>query len=90
LILLALSGGLRTVEISRADVSDLRTNGDTEVLYIQGKGRLEKNEFVKIMPEIAEVIREYLAFRDNGKTIKIIKADRYLKVVAITQCRTEN
>ncbi len=39
LILLALSGGLRTVEISRADVSDLRTNGDTEVLYIQGKYR---------------------------------------------------
>ncbi len=32
LILLALSGGLRTVEISRADVSDLRNNGDAEVL----------------------------------------------------------
>jgi integrase/recombinase XerC len=70
LILLALSGGLRTVEISRADVSDLRNNGDTEVLYIQGKGRPEKDEFVKVMPEIAEAIREYLTFRDNGETIK--------------------
>jgi len=69
LILLALRGGLRTVEISRADVSDLRNNGDTEVLYIQGKGRLEKDEFVKIMPEIAEAIREYLASRDNGKAV---------------------
>jgi integrase/recombinase XerC len=70
LILLALSGWLRTVEISRADVSDLRTNGDTEVLYIQGKGRLEKDEFVKVMPEVAAAIREYLTFRDNGKTVE--------------------
>jgi integrase/recombinase XerC len=68
--LLALSGGLRAVEISRADVSDLRTNEGTEVLYIQGKGRLEKDEFVKIIPEIAEAIREYLAFRDNGKAVE--------------------
>jgi integrase/recombinase XerC len=69
LILLALSGGLRTVEISRADVSDLRTNGNTEVLYIQGKGRLEKNEFVEVMSEVAAAIRGYLTFRDNGKTV---------------------
>ncbi len=70
LLLLALTDGLRTVEISRADVSDLRNNGDTEALYIQGKGRLEKDEFVKISFEVAEAIREYLMFRDNGKTVE--------------------
>ncbi len=70
LLLLALTDGLRTVEISRADVSDLRNNGDTEVLYVQGKGRLEKDEFVKISPKVSEAIREYLMFRDNGKSVK--------------------
>jgi integrase/recombinase XerC len=70
LILLAYTGGLRTIEISRADVSDMRINGNAEVLYIQGKGRDEKDDFVKIVPEVAEAIREYLSFRDMGKNIK--------------------
>ncbi len=70
LLLLTLAGGLRTIEISRADVSDMRINGNTEVLYIQGKGRDEKDDFVKIVPEVAEAIREYLSFRDMGKNIK--------------------
>jgi integrase/recombinase XerC len=70
LLLLALTDGLRTVEISRADVSDLRINGNSEVLYVQGKGRLEKDEFVKISPEVSEAIREYLMSRDNGNSIE--------------------
>jgi integrase/recombinase XerC len=72
LILLAYTGGLRTIEISRADVSDMRINGNTEVLYIQGKGRDEKDEFVKVMPEVAEAIREYLSFR--GKNAEEVEA----------------
>jgi integrase/recombinase XerC len=70
LLLLALTDGLRTVEISRADVADLRINGNSEVLYVQGKGRLEKDEFVKISPEVSEAIREYLMSRDNGNSVE--------------------
>jgi len=70
LLLLALTDGLRTVEISRADVSDLRINGNSEVLYVQGKGRFEKDEFVKISPEVSKVIREHLMSRDNGNSVE--------------------
>jgi len=74
LILLAYTGGLRTIEISRADVSDMRINGNAEVLYIQGKGRDEKDDFIKVMPEVAEAIREYLSFRDKDKNVESIEA----------------
>jgi integrase/recombinase XerC len=74
LILLAYTGGLRTIEISRADVSDMRINDDAEVLYIQGKGRDEKDDFIKVMPEVAEAIREYLTFRDKDKNVESIEA----------------
>ncbi|NQN86135.1 site-specific integrase, partial [Streptococcus suis] len=45
---LMVTGGLRTIEVSRADVEDLRTVGESTVLYIQGKGREEKTEYIKI------------------------------------------
>ena len=40
--------GLRTVEITRANVEDLQTVADVPVLYVQGKGRTEKADFVKL------------------------------------------
>ena len=46
IVALLLTTGLRTIEIVRADVADLRTVGDSTVLFIQGKGRDEKSEYV--------------------------------------------
>lgn len=55
--------GLRDIEVSRANVDDLRPAGDKPALYIQGKGRTERTEAV-ILPEKAErAIRAYLAKR---------------------------
>ena len=53
IVTLMLTGGLRDIEVCRANVEDLRTAGDNTVLYIQGKGRDEKAEYV-IVPEQAE------------------------------------
>lgn len=64
---LMITGGLRTIEISRADVGDLRTLGDMTVLYIQGKGRDEKTEYAKIMPQVETAIRNYLKTRGAVK-----------------------
>ena len=64
IIVLMITGGLRTIEISRADVGDLRNLGDMTVLYIQGKGRDEKTEYVKIPPPIEAAIRDYLKTRN--------------------------
>ena len=40
--------GLRAVEAHRADLKDLRTKEDRLVLYVQGKGSIEKDDFVVI------------------------------------------
>ena len=60
---LMITGGLRTIEVVRADVADLRTVGDSTVLYLQGKGREEKTEYVKVSAEVEKAIRAYLSAR---------------------------
>lgn len=60
---LMLTTGLRTIEVSRADVQDIRTAGDSVVLYVQGKGRDEKAEYVKLAPQVEKAIRAYLKTR---------------------------
>lgn len=65
IIWLMATAGLRTIEISRANVGDLRAIGDQTVLYVQGKGRSEKAEFVKISRTAERAIREYLAARGH-------------------------
>lgn len=63
IMVLMLTGGLRTIEVSRANVEDLSTAGDSTVLYIQGKGHTERTEYVKLMPEVEDAIRDYLKTR---------------------------
>ena len=62
-VALVITGALRTIEVSRADIGDLRTAGDNTVLYVQGKGREEKTEYVKVSPEVEKAIRAYLKAR---------------------------
>lgn len=61
---LMVTGGLRTIEVSRADVGDLRTLGENTVLFVQGKGREEKTEYIKISAPVEKAIRTYLKARD--------------------------
>ena len=62
---LMVTGGLRTIEVSRADVGDLRTVGENTVLFVQGKGREEKTEYIKISATVEKAIRTYLKAREN-------------------------
>lgn len=55
--------GLRTVELARAVVGDLRQESGEPVLWIQGKGRTEKDALVLLMDEALEPIRQYLSAR---------------------------
>lgn len=64
---LMTAGGLRTVEITRANVEDLRTVAGVPVLYVQGKGRTEKADFVKLPQQVETAIREYLSARGHVK-----------------------
>ena len=63
LIALAVTAGLRTVELARADIDDMRTVGDFTALFVLGKGRDEKSELVKVPEQVEEAIRAYLTAR---------------------------
>lgn len=63
ILALMFTGGLRTIEVARADIADLRTAGDSVVLYLQGKGHEEKTDYIKLVPEVEDAIREYLNAR---------------------------
>lgn len=66
MLFLMVTGGLRTIEVARADIGDLRTLGDNTVLYIQGKGREEKTEYIKISAPAEKAIRAYLKARGEA------------------------
>lgn len=55
--------GLRDVEVSRAKIGDIRRLDGQPVLWIQGKGRDEADEFVLLMPEALQPIRDWLQAR---------------------------
>ncbi|MBA7654876.1 Tyrosine recombinase XerD [subsurface metagenome] len=62
---LMIRTGLRTVEIIRADIGDIRQKGGEAVLWIQGKGRDAKDDFVLLTQETLSPIRNYLQTRNK-------------------------
>lgn len=68
LLTLLFTTALRSVEVVRADVGDLRTHGDKTVLQVQGKGHESKDDFVVIPEQAAKVLFAYLKTRGNIPT----------------------
>ena len=66
--LLTVTAGLRTIEISRANVKDLETKNGQTWLYIQGKGHTEADTKKAIAPEVAAALQEYLEARTDNPT----------------------
>ena len=66
--LLAVNAGLRTVEISRANIKDLETMGGQTWLYVWSKGRTEPDQKKAIAPEVAAAIKDYLQSRTDRPT----------------------
>ncbi len=65
IIALMVTCGLRTIEVVRANVEDMRTAGDSMALYLQGKGHTERTEYVKLPEPVEDAIRQYLSIRGN-------------------------
>lgn len=63
IINLLLRTGMRTIEVVRADVGDITFKGGKRVLMVQGKGRLEKDNFVILTDKAYQPIAEYLKSR---------------------------
>lgn len=68
--LLCVICGLRTIEIHRANVEDLKTVGGTTYLYLQGKGHDEKDAPVLLIPEVKAAIDSYLQIRSEKAAAK--------------------
>lgn len=65
IISLIVCCGLRTIEVERATIGDLTSLGNEPILYILGKGRDDKSEYVKIPLHVENAIRDYLITRKN-------------------------
>ena len=63
IINLMLRRGLRTIEIVRADVGDVRQINGEAVLYVQGKGYAEKGDFVILNEPCLRPLYRYLEAR---------------------------
>lgn len=68
MFLLAVTAGLRTVEISRANIKDLVTRNGKASLYVWGKGRTEPDTKKPLAREVYAAIRDYLESRTDKKT----------------------
>ena len=66
IVALLLTTGLRTIEVERADVSDIDFINDFYVLYVMGKGRDDKDEYVKLSIDVLAIIQEYLSTRNDS------------------------
>ena len=67
MFMLAVTGGLRIIELQRADMEDIETIAGERVIFIQGKGRDEKDEYVKLVPEVWEAVEAYIGTRPGQK-----------------------
>jgi len=67
ILALMVTGGLRTIEVSRANIEDMRTVGDSTALFIQGKGKDDKNDYIKLSDEVETAIRMYLQTRPTAQ-----------------------
>lgn len=65
---LLLRTGLRTVELTRSNIEDITFKDSKRILFIQGKGRDEKDNFVILTDKTYSPIDQYLKTRGALKT----------------------
>ena len=65
IIAIMLTAGLRTIELSRANVGDLIESNGRHYLNVEGKGRNDKAEKVMVATQVYELIKIYLSTRSD-------------------------
>lgn len=69
IILLMLVGGLRITEVYNMDIQDIEIKNNEYIINIMGKGHTEKDNYIKIIKPIYDVLKDYLDTRPNKKGI---------------------
>lgn len=67
IINLLLRTGLRTIEVANANIEDITFKQGKRILLVQGKGEVEKNNFVILTDKAYEPIRAFLATRRSAR-----------------------
>ena len=67
MINLMLRTGLRTIEVSRADIGDITKKKGKRILRVWGKGHVEKDDFVVLTDDAYMPIKDYLVTRPNAE-----------------------
>lgn len=65
---LAVNAGLRTIELSRANVRDIEIKDGNAYMYIHGKGHAEPDQKKPLAPEVYTAIRDYMKTRTDKPT----------------------
>lgn len=63
---LMITTGLRVCEISTALIEDIRMHNNEAVLFVLGKKRDSKCEYVKLSNQVLEDLKEYIGNRTSG------------------------
>ena len=63
---LAITTGLRGVEMANAKIEDIQIYNNEIVLWIQCKGHSCKDEYVKLSSQVLDDITNYIEHRNNG------------------------
>ena len=67
IILLMTTTALRTIEVHRADIGDIRNIDGKFYLYVQGKGHTEKDTPVQLTEASYKALTSYLSYRKSNK-----------------------
>jgi integrase/recombinase XerC/integrase/recombinase XerD len=59
--------GLSEIEIVRANVGDIKVKGGKQVVFVQGKSKDKKDEYVILTPPAQEAVEKYLETRGKPK-----------------------
>jgi len=60
---LLIGTGIRTIEVIRANIDDLKIKGNQRILMIQGKGKDDREDFVCLSETCFKAISDYLVTR---------------------------
>lgn len=65
---LAVNAGLRTVELSRANIRDVELKNGAAFLYVWGKGHAEPDTKKPLAPEVYAALQDYISARTDTHT----------------------
>ncbi len=84
---LMITTGLRVCEISTALIEDIRMYNNEVVLFVLGKKRDSKCEYVKLSEQILKDIEEYVGNRLNGNIFVSTSPENYGQGLSTTSLR---